>query len=131
MDFSFIPITQYGLSAVGREMASFSALLDAFYAQKDGVERMKQRSHDLLRVLTNAYERTSRKLAHQRQELEQSENREERRIFGDLINANLYAIEKGAPFADLVNYYDPDCATLRVPLDPALSAAQKAQKYYK
>ena len=131
MDFSFIPITQYGLSAVGREMASFSALLDAFYAQKDGVERMKQRSHDLLRVLTNAYERTSRKLAHQRQELEQSENREERRIFGDLINANLYAIEKGAPFADLVNYYDPDCATLRVPLDPALSAAQNAQKYYK
>lgn len=98
LDFSFIPITQYGLSAVGREMASFSALLDAFYAQKDGVERMKQRSHDLLRVLTNAYERTSRKLAHQRQELEQSENREERRIFGDLINANLYAIEKGAPF---------------------------------
>ena len=92
---------------------------------------MKQRSHDLLRVLTNAYERTSRKLAHQRQELEQSENREERRIFGDLINANLYAIEKGAPFADLVNYYDPDCATLRVPLDPALSAAQNAQKYYK
>ena len=131
LDFSFIPITQYGLSAVGREMASFSALLDAFYAQKDGVERMKQRSHDLLRVLTNAYERTSRKLAHQRQELEQSENREERRIFGDLINANLYAIEKGAPFADLVNYYDPDCATLRVPLDPALSAAQNAQKYYK
>ena len=131
LDFSFMPITQYGLSALGREMECFSALLDAFYAQRDAGERMKQRSHDILRVLTNAYERTTHKLENQRAELVKSTNRDQRRIYGDLINANLYAIEKGAPFADLINYYDADCATIRVPLDPALSGAQNAQKYYK
>lgn len=131
LDYSFLPVTQYGLSATGREMASFSALLDAFYAQKDAAERMKQRSHDILRVLTNVSERTSRKIQNQRRELEKSGRRDEKRIWADLINANLYQIKKGAAFADLVNYFDPDCGTLRVPLDPALSPAQNAQKYYK
>lgn len=131
LDYSFLPVTQYGLSATGREMASFSALLDAFYAQKDAAERMKQRSHDILRVLTNVSERTSRKIQNQRRELEKSGRRDEKRIWADLINANLYQIKKGAAFADLVNYFDPDCGTMRVPLDPALSPAQNAQKYYK
>lgn len=131
LDFSFMPITQYGLAALGREMDSFSALLDAFYAEKDAAERIKQRSHDILRVLTNAYDRTVRKLEHQRAELAQSGKREEWRVYGDVLTASLHAVPKGASSAELVNYYDPHCATLRVPLDPALSAAQNAQKYYK
>lgn len=131
LDFSFMPVTQYGLSALGREMESFSALLDAFYREKDASERMKQRSHDLLRLLTNAYDRIARKLEHQRRELQDSAKRDEKRIWADLINANLYAIPKGAAQAELINYYDPECAPLRVPLDPSLSAAQNAQKYYK
>ncbi len=131
LDYSFLPVTQYGLSATGREMASFSALLDAFYAQKDAAERMKQRSHDILRVLTNVSERTSRKIRNQQKELENSGRREEKRIWADLINANIYQIPKGAAFADLINYFDPDCGTMRVPLDPALSPAGNAQKYYK
>ena len=50
-----IPITVRGLNAVGKEMNSFSALLDAFYAERDAAERMKQRA----RVFSTA--------AHQRQ----------------------------------------------------------------
>lgn len=131
LEFSFMPITQYGLNAVGKEMNSFSALLDAFYAERDAAERMKQRAHDILRLLTNASDRTARKLEHQREELARSAKREQKRIYADLINANLYAIPRGASSAELINYYDPDCAALTVPLDPALSAAQNAQKYYK
>ncbi len=130
-DFSFMPITQYGLDATGRQAASFSALLDEFYAEKDAAERMRQRSHDVLRVLTNALDRLSRKLERQRQELATSEKREEKRLFADLINAHLHAIPVGATAVELVNYYDPDCATVTVPLNPALSAVRNAQKYYK
>ncbi len=131
LDYSFFPLTQYGLSAVGREMESFSALLDAFYARRDNAERMKQHAQDLLRVLTAATERTTRKLARQREELARSENREELRLYGDLIHANMHAVPKGAASAELINYYDPACATVRVPLDPALSPALNAQRYYK
>lgn len=131
LDYSFLPVTQYGLSATGREAESFSALLETFYADKDRAERTRQRAHDLLRVLTSAVERTSRKLERQREEIARSGQRDTKRIWADLINANVYAIEKGAAFADLINYYDEACGPVRVPLDPALSAAQNAQKYYK
>ena len=131
LEFSFLPITQYGLSAVGREEASFSALLDGFYEQKDALERQRQRAQDILRVLTNAGDRTARKLELQRQELARSGKREEQRSWADLINANLHLIQKGAASAELINYYDPECATVTVKLDPALSAAQNAQRYYK
>lgn len=131
MDFSYFPITQYCLDASGREVNSFSELLDVFYAEKDAVERMRQRSHDILRVLTNASDRLTRKLQHQREELETSGRRDEKRLYADLITANLHAIPPGADHAEVVNYYDERCAMLRIPLDPSLSAARNAQRYYK
>ncbi|NLM80936.1 MAG: fibronectin/fibrinogen-binding protein [Clostridiales bacterium] len=131
VEFSFMPITQYGLSAVGRELDSFSGLLDEFYSKKDAALRLKRQSQDILRALTNISERIARKLENQRRELSQSENRDHLRIFGDLINANIANIQKGASFAEVVDYYQPDCPKIRIPLDPSLSPSQNAQKYYK
>lgn len=131
MEFSFQPIIQYGLDARGQELGSFSELLDAFYARRAAAERMKSRSHDLLRVLTTATERVRRKLENQRQELAASANRDTWRLYGDLINAHLHAITPGAASAEVMNYFDENCATITIPLDPALSANANAQKYYK
>ncbi len=131
LDFSFLPITQYGLSAIGREVDGFSRLLDDFYAEKDAAERMRQRSQDIWRVLNTTVDRISRKLNNQRRELADSGKRDEKRLYADLINANVHAIPKGADKAELINYYDENCATVCIPLDPSLSATQNAQKYYK
>ncbi len=131
LDFSFLPITQYGLSARGREADGFSRLLDEFYAEKDAVERMRQRSQDIWRALNTAVDRLSRKLNNQRRELATSRKRDEKRLYADLINANLHSIPRGANRAELINYYDEACPLLQVPLNPALSAAENAQQYYK
>ncbi len=131
LEFSFLPITQYGLDATGREAASFSALLDEFYAEKDAAERMRRYAHDITRTLTTVTERLTRKLQNQRRELAESGERDRKRLYADLINANLHTIPKGAESAQLVNYYDEACALLTVPLDASLSAARNAQKYYK
>ena len=131
LEYSFQTIIQYGPEAVGEEMDSFSALLDTFYAQRAAAERMRVKGHDLLRVLTTSIERVSRKLNVQRQELAAAAGRETLRLYGDLINANMHLVRHGATSAELINYYDENCATVTVPLDPALSAAANAQKYYK
>lgn len=131
LEFSFLPITQYGLSATGREVSSLSALLDAFYAEKDEAERLRVASRDLTKLLTQNRERVARKIARQREELASSEKREEKRLYGDLINANLGEIPKGASSAEVVNYYDEACGMITIPLDPSKTAAQNAQKYYK
>ena len=131
LEYSFRPIIQYGLEARGEEVGSFSELLDRFYARRAAADRMRVRAHDLLRVLTTASERVRRKLENQRQELAASVDRDKWRLYGDLITAGMHEIPAGAAEASLVDYYDPQCARRTVPLDPALSAAANAQKYYK
>ena len=88
--FSFLPIHQYRGALTIREMKSYSALLDSFYAERDLMDRMKQKSHDLLRLLANTSDRIARKIAAQEQELKECANRERLKISGDLIQANLY-----------------------------------------
>ena len=121
MDFSFLDIHQYGSAAVVKRCESFSQLLDDFYRERDQIERMRVREADLLRLLTTHSERLVRKIAAQQGELEQCGKRDELRVAGDLLSANLYAIPKGAAFVDLPNFYEEGEPTLRVKLDPALT----------
>ena len=130
MEFSFLNIVQYGTLASVSRWEDFSSLLDEFYEERDRQDRMRVKAQDLLRLLANASERLSRKINLQRGELARSEDREHLRVCGDLINANLYRIERGSAFADLENFYDEN-SLMRVKLDPALNATQNAQKYYK
>lgn len=131
LDFSFLPLHQYGTDAVVKEGDSFSALLDGFYRERDRMERMRVREQDLLRLLSNQTERLSRKINAQKAELSASGDRDRFRIYGDLINGHLHEIPKGSKLVQLDNFYDPAGGKLTVPLDPALSPSQNAQKYYK
>lgn len=131
LDFSFVNIRQYGTAAVVKETESFSKLLDDFYGERDHRERMRVREQDLLRLLSTHSERLSRKINHQRAELEQCAKREELRVAGDLISANLFQIEKGAPSVTLQNFYEESLPTVTIKLDPSLTPSQNAQKYYK
>ena len=127
-DFTYIDINQYGHTLVSRDFDTYSALLDSFYSERDRIDRM--RGADLLRLLANLSERTARKLAAQRKELLESTERETLKIYGDLINANLYSLEKGQPIAKVENYYEDGSPKIKIPLDPMLTPSQNAQRYY-
>lgn len=130
-DFSFIDIHQYSWVMAVTKKESFSSMLDDFYAERDQIERMRVKSADLLRLLSNHTDRLSRKIANQTAELENCAQRDVYRIKGDLLSANMYAIEKGAKSVKLQNFYDEELAEIEISLDPALSPQQNAQKYYK
>ena len=129
-DFSFIDIKQYGALMTTKCFDTLSQLLDSFYSERDRVCRMKQRSHDLLKMLVSATERISRKLETQKSELKACENREEYKVIGDIISANLYTIQKGDTKAVLQNFYSEDLSDIVITLDPMLTPAQNAQRYY-
>ncbi len=130
-EFSFLELKQYGHYLLTKRVDSCSELLDRFYAERDRIERMKQRSNDLLKLLMNLSERTERKIAVQTEELASCANRELYKTYGDLLSANLYQLKKGQTAAVLVNYYDEAQAEISIPLDPSLTPVQNAQKYYR
>lgn len=131
MDFCFMPIEQYSGFAKVEKAESFSELLDSYYETRDRRERMKVKTQSLTKLLTNTIERIARKISKQQAELDRCQNREHLRICGDLLQANLYRIQRGAEYADVENYYDEHNAVMRIKLNPAISPAANAQKYYK
>ena len=131
IDFSFMNILQYGTAAKTVRFESFSELLDSFYLERDKTERMRVKGQDLLRLLTNITERLTRKINTQKIELANSEDREPLRIKGDLLQANLYRIEKGMTEIEVENFYDESLPMIKIRLNPALTPGQNAQKYYK
>ena len=130
-EFSYLPIRQYGDLMENRKMESFSALMDVFYESREREERTRQRGQDLIRSVTSARDRCRRKLAQQRQEFAKCQDRDQLRISGELITANLYRMERGQTKLTAENYYDPDCREITIPLDPLLTPQQNAAKYYK
>ena len=131
MDISFIEIKQYGSFLRAEQKESFNLAADSFYDERDARDRMRVKTLSLNKLLVNLRDRTARKLQKQQTELSRCADREQLRIRGDLLQANLYRIERGAEYIDVENYYDPDGKTLRIKLNPAVSPAANAQKYYK
>ena len=131
VDFSYLPITQYGTAVDTERYGSFCRLLDDFYEARERMERTRQRGADLIRSATTAGDRLRRKLALQEKDYAATQNREQLRISGDLITANLYRMERGQTKLVCENYYDENCAEITIQLDPLLTPQQNAAKYYK
>ncbi|MDP4153973.1 MAG: NFACT RNA binding domain-containing protein [Bacillota bacterium] len=129
-DFTVTGIGQYGTSAECRTYGSYSDLLDAYYRERDEAERKKLRGQELTHLATNTISKLTKKISLQKDELAACADREKFRIFGELVTTNLAIIEKGAPFAELQNYYE-DMKTVRIPMDITKSPAQNAQQYFK
>lgn len=130
LDFTYFMPRQYGDLVIYKHFDTLSDLLDYFYYEQVRIDRIKQRSKDLFQHLNTLQERAVRKSINRKRELEECKDKEKLKIYGDLINSNLYRLEKGAPFYDLENYYD-DNKTVRIPADITLTPVQNAQKYYR
>ena len=130
-DFSYLPITQYEGAMETEVLPSFSQLLDTFFADRERQERIRQKGQDLLRTATAARDRVARKLANQEREYAQTQDRERLRLYGELITANLYRMERGQRRLLAEDYYQEGCPQVEIPLDPLLSPQENAARYFK
>ena len=131
LDYSYMDITYLGDGVTVKHFDTLAELFDSYFAEKDRLEKIHQRGHDLVTLLNNAVARTERKLAIQRESLLESEKGEEHRRKGDLIIANIYQLKRGMTSFVTVDYYDEECPEVKVELDSRLSPADNAQRYYK
>lgn len=127
-DFSFVDVKQYGGLYRAQGFNSPCRLLDEFFGAAAKQDRMKQKARDLLKTVNTAYERVSRKLELQKKELSECGEREVFRVTGDLVNANIYRLEKGMTKCVLEDFYTGE--PREITLDARLTPAQNAQKYY-
>ena len=129
VDFAAIPLTMY-TSGSDRTVAydSMSALLENYYAEKNTITRIRQKSADLRRIVQTALERNAKKYDLQLRQMKDTEKRETYRIYGELLNTYGYSAQPGDKSLEAINYYTNEPIT--IPLDPTLTATQNAKKYF-
>ena len=105
-----------------------SQLLDRYYAEKNTISRIHQKSTDLRKIITNALERSRKKLDLQQKQLKDTQKRDKYRIYGELLNTYGYELSGGEKSFTCINYYDN--TEITIPLDVTLTAKENAQKYF-
>ena len=130
IDFSYMPLTLYADSTIVNYSDNLSAVLDIFYVEKEKLQRAKSKAEDLFKTVAGLIERTTKKVNVRKEELLSCEDLETKRIYAELINANLYSLDKGATAYVVQNYYD-DYKEITIPVLPHLSPSQNSQRYYK
>ena len=129
VEFASIPLSMFsGGDYRSVSFPSISALLERYYAERNTVSRIHQKSTDLRKILTNSLERSYKKRDLQQKQLKDTEKREKFRIYGELLNTYGYGIQEGEKSFRCLNYYDN--TEITIPLDPTLSAQENAVRYF-
>lgn len=131
IDFSPFDIGQYEGACIKEHTYTMCDAICGFYDERADKERLKQRSADIMRVITTNLERLAKKLVIQQKTLKDAENKDKYRRFGDLIMSSIYMIAQGAKEVTVQDYFSEDAAEVTIPLKPDLSPAENAQRYYK
>lgn len=125
VEFCALPLTMYDQT---NPFDSMSALLENFYAEKDALSRIRQKSSDLRRIVQTALERDVKKYDLQLRQMKDTEKRDTYRTYGELLNAYGYGAAPGAKSLTVQNYYTDEEVT--IPLDETLSATENAKRYF-
>ncbi len=127
VEFSSVELTCYANHEV-QSFPSISVLLEAFYSTKNSVARIRQKSADLRKVVSNAIDRAGKKYDLQLKQLQDTEKRDKFKIYGELINTYGYGLEPGAKVLNTINYYDNQ--EISIPLDPTITPMENAKQYF-
>ena len=127
VEFSSIPLTIYADLKM-ESYHSISAVLESYYASKNTITRIRQKSADLRRIVQTALERNRKKYDLQLKQLKDTEKRDKYRIYGELLNTYGYELSGGEKSFSALNYYTNE--TITIPLETDLSAQENAKRYF-
>lgn len=126
-EFSALPLshfTEYSCIAFD----SISKVLETYYAAKNTITRIRQKSTDLRHIVQTALERNRKKYDLQAKQLKGTENRDKYKVYGELINVYGYNLEEGAKKLDALNYHTNEM--ISIPLDETMTPQENARRYF-
>ena len=126
-EFSALPLTHLE-NCTRVDFDSMSQVLETYYASKNALTRIRQKSADLRHIVQTALERSRKKCDLQLKQLADTENRDKYKVYGELINTYGYNLKEGARQLEALNYYTNEMIT--IPLDAAKTPLENAQRYF-
>ena len=128
VEFAAFTLQQYASGHTNQTFDSMSQVLEQYYAQKNVITRIRQKSADLRHVVQTALERNRKKYVIQQKQMKDTQKKDKFKVYGELINTYGYGLEPGCKSFQALNYYTNEEIT--IPLDETLTPAENAKKYF-
>lgn len=112
------------------EFDSPSQALDFYIGERDKTNRVRERSHDILRVVQANIERVERKIKILNKVLEDAAKKDDDLMKGELLKANLHQLADGQSTVTVTNYYDEGQGQLEIRLDPNKTVTENMQNFF-
>lgn len=127
VEFACFPLSQYqDYRAVS--YPSIFPVLETYYAEKNIVTKMRQKTVDLRKIVQNALERNVKKYQLQQKQLKDTEKKEKYRVWGELLNTYGYEVKPGAKSMEALNYYTNEM--IQIPLNETMTPQENSKKYF-
>ena len=114
------------------DFKSFNDIIDAlnfFYKERIYVKKFDEERSDALKKISRDLEKATRYIDLCKIKLEAFGNEDSYKQIGDIIMANLNAINQGSDHAVLFNFYTGD--SIKIPLKPGVPPQKNAENYYR
>lgn len=128
VEYGVFPFQQYGPEYHSVAFDSVSSMLETYYASKNILTRIRQKSADLRKIVQTALERNRKKLILQQKQMKDTAKKDKYKVYGELINTYGYSLPEGSRSLQALNYYTNEEIT--IPLDETLTPAQNSKKYF-
>ena len=133
VDFFAMRYRQFAQSLI-QPFNSLSEALDHYFSNKDIKDKIKQKSQYLAKIISNHIHRNENRLQQLYEIMEDDKKAEKYKIYGELINANLYQLNpnnRRMESLSLPNFYSEKVEDLCIPLNIELTIKENANLYFK
>ena len=113
------------------ELFNLNFFIDDFYYDKETNEEFINYRNSILKLILNELKKYKKRLFNINNKLQNCENMDIYKIYGELLTANLYRIkDENISSIELENYYENNKLT-SIPLDIKYTPSVNAKKYFK
>lgn len=126
-EFSALPLTHFS-QYTRREFPTISLVLETYYASRNAMTRIRQKSADLRHIVQTALERSRKKYDLQLKQLQDTKDRDKYKVYGELLHTYGYNLKEGAKKLEALNYYTNEM--ISIPLDNTKTPQENAQRYF-
>ena len=127
VDFAALDLTH---SELRRQTGEMNSLLNLFYNNLVERRKIQQERNKILKTVNKETNKQKKKLNIFDKSISDAAKATDLQLFGELLTANIYQLEKGLNEATLENYQD-GAKLITIPLDPRKTPVENAQHYFK
>lgn len=110
---------------------SLNELLDDFIKTKNFSDDFNNKVNNIKKIIQSAIQKLDKKIFIFKNSLRESTNKDDYKLYGDLISSYIYMLKGGEESLTVQNYFSEDLKEVTIELNPKLTASQNIENYYK